>query len=157
MKAWISFSAEWAFARSRRRAQFRSIRAAMRRRRTGDHYCELKDSEEYAVMLNDIEMLDVEGKAVRLPALPKSLKATWIKSYERFGRVAECDDPFSIRIEDGLLVLEGGMRELMRLELRRESGETTVVAKVIPPRSTGEPIECSERFPVRDRNERAAC
>jgi hypothetical protein len=157
MKAWKSFTAELAFARSRRRAQFRSIWAAMRRRRTGDFYCELKASEEYAVMLNDIEMLDVEGRVRRLPALPNSLKAIWIKSYERFGRVAEFDDPFSIRIENGRLVLEGGMRELMRLELQRESGETTVVARVIPPRSTGEPIDCSERFPVRNRNEQAAC
>jgi len=129
----------------------------MRRRRTGDRHCELKTGEECAVNLNDIEMLDVEGRALRLPALPKTLKAIWIKSYERFGRVADCDDPFSTRIEDGLLVLEGGMRELMRLELRRESGESTVSARVRPSRSAGEPIECSERFPVRDRNERAAC
>lgn len=157
MKAWRSFAAEWAFARSRRRAHFRSIRAAMRRRRAGDQYRGLKAGDEYAVSLNDIEMLDVEGSAVRLPALPKPLKAIWIQSYERFGRVAGCDDPFSTRVEDGHLVLEGGMRELMRLELQRESGETAVAAKMSPPRSTGEPIECSDRFPVRDCDDRAAC
>ena len=126
-------------------------------RRTCDRYSEHKMGEEYAVALNDIEMLDVEGMVIRLPALPKPLKAVWFKSYERFGRAAGCDDPFSTRIEDGLLVLEGGMSELIRLELQRESGETAVAARMSPRRSAGEPLERSERFPVRDCGDREAC
>jgi hypothetical protein len=144
--SWKTYAADRAFERSRRRAQWRLFKSAIIGSRKRGEYSTVRANEEYTVSIADIEMLDVEGRVVPLPPLPITLTSSWAQAYEEWGRVEGCHEAFSTRIEGGRIILEGGMRELMRLELQREHGETNVVAVMKPSRVSIQSIERVEDF-----------
>jgi len=118
----------------------------------------LTEGLTHTVKIDDIEMLDLAGVAVRLPSLPEYMKSHWIKDFIRIGLTSEPDDPFSIRLEGGCIVLEGGMRELMRLELRRQTGQKTVVAiRARKPSTSSNVVVYPADFAAHDCGARAAC
>jgi len=128
MVTWKTYEATQAFDQARKKAFVRLAKAAIWGSKKGASYSGILSKEEFTARIDDIEMLDIEGSKIRLPALPASQKTIWLKEYEEFGRVEGCNEPFSMRLESGRLILEGGIPELRRLELQRAFGETYIVA-----------------------------
>jgi hypothetical protein len=157
MVTWKTLEGTRAFERSRRKAMRRLVSAMFKRRPKPDRYGELCTDEEFSASIDDIELFDEEGASMPLPALPKSLKSTWIVEYDRYGRAEGCFEPFALRMECGRLVLEGGIRELMRLELQRAMGEDLVVARIAAPADSERVVEYPQGFGVHDCETRAAC
>ena len=131
---WQFFSGLQAFEKSRRRTFLRSFTNIIRPSKSRDRYGEIPENHEYSAEIRDIRKIDIEGATIPLPPLPKSMKDEWLKQYDRFGKDLVDYGPFSTRMECGMLVLEGGMRELMRLELRRQAGDAAVSARMRGPR-----------------------
>ncbi len=130
MITWENYEAMRAFERSRSRAFLRMAKASILGRKKGLRYSGILPKEEYSLAIDDLEMLDIEGSLVRLPALPASQMARWIKEYKDYALSGRCSPPFATRLEKGRLVLEGGMRELLRLELLRAFGEINAEARM---------------------------
>jgi len=159
MITWETYDATRAFERARKRAFLRLAKASILGRKSGMRYSGFLPKEDYLVEIDDLAMLDVEGFAVPLPALPVSQRAIWIKKYNGFclGSMELCREPFITRLASSFLVLEGGIAELRRLELLRAFGETKVEARMSA--GTGpviEVIEYPERLDAPCRSDRAA-
>ncbi len=157
MVTWETYEAAMAFERSRKRAFVRLAKAALFRKSKGHPYSRIAAGEEFAVALDDIELLDIEGTTIPLPVLPQSQRARWIKEYNDFGRGEGFRKPFAARLEGGRLALVGGMPELRRLELLRALGDRRAAAKMANgPRPECDIIEYPERAGEARCSDRAA-
>ncbi len=76
--------------------------------------------------------VDTAGRLRRgLPPMPRSLMRAWKAARARDDSDLE-EDVFALRFAEGLWYLEGGGKALLRLELLRMKGLSTVHAKVAP-------------------------
>jgi hypothetical protein len=156
MITWKSLDGLQAFEKARRMSFYRKLKNAARPRKSRDLYRGIRENERFSAAIEDIEVLEVDGEATALPALPRALKREWCKAFDRFGAEAEDDEPFAVRLQSGRLLLEGGIRELMRLELRRQAGEGTVAA-IIRTYPSARIVECPGIPISRDGRKCAAC
>lgn len=155
--SWKAYEATRAFERSRSRAFVRRMLSWIRGTRRGTRYSAYSPTEDCLVDIDDIELLDVEGSLIRLPALPKTQIGAWIKDYAACALSDPDRKPFSTRLEQGRLVLEGGIPELRRLELCRTFGETRVEARMSTPvRPALDIIECRDTPREPCRTDKAA-
>lgn len=156
--SWRTYAADRAFERAQRRATWRGILSALFRRKSKVDYSSVGSNEEYTIPIENIDMLDVDGRLVPLPALPSTLQSVWRRAYEEWERSDSCTDVFFIRLADGSIILEGGMRELIRLELYREQGETNIIARMKPSRTPLHAVERVEQIvPLSECCEKEAC
>jgi hypothetical protein len=64
-----------------------------------------------------------------LPPLPRRLQGAWLKAYGRMIQ-GEVEGGFAFRVNKGGWYLEGGAEALLRLEILRARGETSVSATI---------------------------
>jgi hypothetical protein len=122
--------ADRAFRRSRLLARFRRIQSAMGFGRRENIGATRVPWAKFELAFGDIDGLACEGGAHGLPALPKALAAAWRSEYSRRDGEESCE-PFMVRACSGHWLLEGGMRELLRLESLRARGAMSFEARVI--------------------------
>jgi hypothetical protein len=130
--------ADRAFTRARMLARYRRILSAVgfgRPSRIQEGACLTK---EFKLAFDDIAGLYGVGDDLSLPVMPRRLAAAWREDYGRYAE-AESFEPFNVRRSSGYWLLEGGMRELLRLELLRARGEAALSAKAVDGRSQAAP------------------
>jgi hypothetical protein len=136
--------ADRAFGRSRLLARLRRVLSAAGLGRRGKSMATRVPLAGFALAMDDIAGLACEGALRGLPALPRELAAAWRSEYYR----RDCEDsfePFMVRACSGQWLLEGGVRELMRLELLRARGEIAFGAiPIVGPAGAGEAAPACE-------------
>jgi hypothetical protein len=156
--SWQTYAADRALVRAQRRAKLRLFLSALFGRKAKGDYSSVGSNEKYTIPIEDIDMLDIEGRLVPLPPLPSTLQSVWRQAYEEWERSDSRTDVFFTRLAEGSIILEGGMRELIRLELCREYGETSVIARMKPSRTSLRAIERVEHFvPLSECCKEEAC
>jgi hypothetical protein len=137
----ISFSEEAQlknedFMRKATTAFLRSRRSALRRRASAflgigagpSRYPNSGAAELFELALVDLAGLAGESSSLGLPPLPRRAIGSWIRELRRF-EDAECLEPFAVSWARGYWFLEGGVRELMRLEFLRQRGQESALFK----------------------------
>jgi hypothetical protein len=88
-------------------------------------------SGAFRIAMAELSGLTGAAKPGRLPILPRRLETAWILAYRRMEDLDDVE-AFSLLRTDGRWFLEGGMGELLRLEILRSRGEDSIVAKANP-------------------------
>jgi hypothetical protein len=128
LQAELERGARRAFRSQRRRGRSRRVLAALGLCLPRNEADTKLGHRLFEIAIDEIGGLAEEGAARGLPALPRALEAAWL---ERFSRLEEEGQAraFRLRWSGESWLLEGGIGELLRLELLRSRGEILVRAE----------------------------
>lgn len=129
--------AETEFSKSRRRAAMRELKRRVEDAR-GSMFASGHGGDRFPLPLPRIDgmVLPSGGLTRGLPPLPRRMKRAWVESFARVA-IGDGATPFSFRLVDGGLYLEGGLSALLRLEITRARGEESVLAIIVGSLATG--------------------
>jgi hypothetical protein len=84
-----------------------------------------REASYFEIAIEDIAGLAGAKRALGLPPMPQALARAWKEEYDRAEDI-ERFEPFSLIMVEGYWYLEGGERELIRIELARTRGSASV-------------------------------